>query len=55
MTISVVPPPPLIEYCASRAVPSVSMSQYLQHIGTELHQAIDIMWTGQCHYIVCNV
>lgn len=36
----------LSEYCASRAVPSVSESQYLKHLGAELHPNIDIMWTG---------
>ena len=34
------------EYCDSRAVPDVSKSQYLKHLGAELHSNIDIMWTG---------
>ena len=35
-----------IEYCGSRADPSVEESQYLKHIGEHLHPDIDIMWTG---------
>jgi protein O-GlcNAcase/histone acetyltransferase len=34
------------EYCASRAIPSVKESDYLNHIGVELHKDIDILWTG---------
>eukprot|EP00918_Siedleckia_nematoides_P037386 GHVU01081099.1.p1 GENE.GHVU01081099.1~~GHVU01081099.1.p1 ORF type:complete len:921 (+),score=115.42 GHVU01081099.1:309-2765(+) len=34
------------EYCASRAVPSVSQSDYLATIGARLLPGIDIMWTG---------
>ena len=35
------------EYCGSRALPTVSESQYLKHIGSDLHPNIDIMWTGE--------
>ena len=38
---------PLSEYCASRAIPSVKESDYLNHIGVELHKDIDILWTGK--------
>ncbi|CAL1530759.1 unnamed protein product [Lymnaea stagnalis] len=34
------------EYCASRAVPSVASSEYLNTIGSKLLPGIDIMWTG---------
>lgn len=34
------------EYCASRAVPNVSKSHYLNTIGTGLKEGIDIMWSG---------
>ena len=34
------------EYCASRAVPTVSNSEYLNTIGVKLLPDIDIMWTG---------
>ena len=34
------------EYCATRAVPTVSNSQYLQTLGSRLLPGIDIMWTG---------
>ena len=34
------------EYCASRAVPSVSQSEYLNTVGTKLLPNIDVMWTG---------
>ena len=34
------------EYCGSRATPSITESQYLKHIGSDLHPNIDIMWTG---------
>ncbi|XP_019856916.1 PREDICTED: protein O-GlcNAcase-like isoform X1 [Amphimedon queenslandica] len=34
------------EYCGSRAVPSVKDSPYLNYIGENLRQGIDIMWTG---------
>lgn len=40
------------EYCDSRAVPSVRKSQYLKHLGAELHPNIDIMWTGTVVYIM---
>ena len=36
------------EYCGSRAMPSITESQYLKHIGSDLHPNIDIMWTGVC-------
>ena len=45
----------ILEYCGSRAVPSVSKSQYLHHIGETLHPNIDIMWTGNIlEYTVCD-
>jgi len=34
------------EYCASRAVPNVQSSEYLNTIGSKLLPNIDIMWTG---------
>ena len=34
------------EYCATRAVPTVSTSEYLKTLGEQLHQNIDVMWTG---------
>ncbi|ESO96834.1 hypothetical protein LOTGIDRAFT_115468 [Lottia gigantea] len=34
------------EYCASRAVPNVKCSEYLNTIGSKLLPGIDIMWTG---------
>ena len=34
------------EYCASRAVPNVSLSEYLNTIGSKLLPGVDIMWTG---------
>jgi len=34
------------EYCASRAFPTVSSSEYLTTIGSKLLPGIDIMWTG---------
>ncbi|CAB4033843.1 Hypothetical predicted protein [Paramuricea clavata] len=34
------------EYAASRAVPTVDKSSYLSTLGSQLHPAIDIMWTG---------
>ncbi|KAH9524612.1 hypothetical protein Btru_027330 [Bulinus truncatus] len=34
------------EYCASRAVPNVASSEYLNTIGSKLLPGIDIMWTG---------
>lgn len=40
------------EYCGSRAIPCVAESQYLLHIGTELHQDVDIMWTGELIILV---
>lgn len=60
VNISPVPPSPFlsslacdndsciaVEYCASRAEPSVRDSQYLKHVGHHLHPDIDIMWTGR--------
>lgn len=35
-----------IEYCKTRAIPSVEKSEYLNTLGTELYTDIDIMWTG---------
>ncbi|XP_035702266.1 protein O-GlcNAcase isoform X2 [Folsomia candida] len=34
------------QYCATRAVPNVAGSEYLNTIGTKLDLQIDIMWTG---------
>ncbi|KAJ1525248.1 hypothetical protein ONE63_010073 [Megalurothrips usitatus] len=34
------------EYCAARAVPNVSSSEYLTTLGSKLLPEIDIMWTG---------
>jgi len=34
------------QYCASRAVPDVKNSEYLNTIGSKLAPGIDIMWTG---------
>ncbi|XP_033207412.1 protein O-GlcNAcase isoform X2 [Belonocnema kinseyi] len=34
------------QYCATRAVPNVSTSEYLNTLGSKLAQEIDIMWTG---------
>lgn len=34
------------EYCSARAVPNVQNSDYLNTIGLQLMQGIDIMWTG---------
>ncbi|XP_013103451.1 protein O-GlcNAcase [Stomoxys calcitrans] len=34
------------QYCASRAVPSVHDSEYLNTLGSKLNLDIDIMWTG---------
>ncbi|XP_026323018.1 protein O-GlcNAcase isoform X2 [Hyposmocoma kahamanoa] len=34
------------QYCASRALPAVNSSEYLNTLGTKLSQQIDIMWTG---------
>ncbi|XP_055339571.1 protein O-GlcNAcase-like [Paramacrobiotus metropolitanus] len=34
------------EYCAARAVPSVTTSEYLHCVGQNLQPEIDIMWTG---------
>eukprot|EP00730_Choanoeca_flexa_P017221 TRINITY_DN8262_c0_g1_i1.p1 TRINITY_DN8262_c0_g1~~TRINITY_DN8262_c0_g1_i1.p1 ORF type:complete len:673 (+),score=142.49 TRINITY_DN8262_c0_g1_i1:179-2197(+) len=36
------------EYCASRAMPCVSESEYLRGLGQRLDQSIEIMWTGSC-------
>jgi len=42
--------PPLlfcpVEYCSSRAVPSVRESEYLRTIGRQLDPAIRVFWTG---------
>ena len=37
----------LLEYCGSRAIPSVKDSPYLNYIGENLRPGIDIMWTGR--------
>ncbi|XP_060806964.1 protein O-GlcNAcase isoform X2 [Amyelois transitella] len=34
------------QYCSTRAVPTVTSSEYLNTLGTKLSQQIDIMWTG---------
>ncbi|KAM8706923.1 hypothetical protein ACLKA7_011083 [Drosophila subpalustris] len=34
------------QYCASRAVPSVVDSEYLNTLGSKLNNEIDILWTG---------
>ena len=36
------------QYCATRAIPTVSGSEYLRTIGSKLAPNIDIMWTGEC-------
>ena len=35
------------QYCATRAVPDVSTSDYLNTIGPKLASGIEIMWTGR--------
>lgn len=34
------------QYCATRAMPNVPSSEYLNTLGSKLAQEIDIMWTG---------
>jgi protein O-GlcNAcase/histone acetyltransferase len=34
------------EYCASRAVPTVTQSEYLNTVGSKLLPDIEVMWTG---------
>lgn len=34
------------QYCSTRAVPTVSSSEYLNTLGNKLLQEIDILWTG---------
>uniref|UniRef100_A0A1L8E3Q4 protein O-GlcNAcase n=2 Tax=Nyssomyia neivai TaxID=330878 RepID=A0A1L8E3Q4_9DIPT len=34
------------QYCSSRAVPSVTRSEYLNTLGSKLAQDIEILWTG---------
>lgn len=34
------------QYCASRAIPTVSESEYLNTLGQKLLPQIDILWTG---------
>ncbi|XP_017003679.2 protein O-GlcNAcase [Drosophila takahashii] len=34
------------QYCASRAVPTVQESEYLNTLGSKLNNEIDILWTG---------
>jgi protein O-GlcNAcase/histone acetyltransferase len=36
-----------IEYCATRAVPNVENSGYLQTLGQNLDQDINVLWTGK--------
>jgi len=35
-----------VEYCSSRAVPTVAASEYLATLGTTLHPDIQVFWTG---------
>lgn len=35
------------EYCSTRAIPTVTNSQYLNTIGEKLLQGIEFMWTGE--------
>ena len=35
-----------LEYCTSRADPDLARSEYLHTIGKDLHEDIDILWTG---------
>ena len=35
-----------VEYCASRSVPNVKESEYLQTIGKQLEKNINVFWTG---------
>ena len=35
-----------VEYCASRSVPNVKESEYLQTIGKQLEKNIHVFWTG---------
>ena len=39
-----------IEYCKTRALPTVQKSEYLNTLGCELHKDIDVMWTGECFF-----
>lgn len=41
------------EYCATRAVPNVQNSEYLNTIGLKLMPGVDIMWTG--HKVISKV
>lgn len=36
-----------LEYCGTRAVPSVETSDYLMTLGNKLNPKINIMWTGK--------
>ena len=42
-----------VEYCASRAVPNVSLSEYLNTIGSKLLPGVDILWTGKLSLLKC--
>ena len=42
-----------VEYCASRAVPNVSLSEYLNTIGSKLLPGVDILWTGMWALLKC--
>ena len=35
------------EYCATRAVPDLARSEYLEILGEQLHKNIGILWTGR--------
>lgn len=35
------------QYCSTRAVPTVPLSEYLNTIGTKLDKEINILWTGE--------
>ena len=37
----------LLEYCTTRAKPSVEKSEYLRTLGRALTSNIDVLWTGK--------
>ena len=43
---------PCVEYCGTRAIPSVETSDYLITLGNKLNPKINIMWTGDQFYFV---
>lgn len=43
------------QYCATRAVPNVTNSEYLNTLGSKLAQEIDIMWTGNSRLVIAFV